>query len=132
MFIMLEVNNQTNPLALRINCFDYINPRKMFKLTVLYPKTSEDNFDLDYYINSHTVLVKRLLEPEGLVKVEIEEGMAGGAPGSDAAYTIICGLFFPDPETLEKALEKHGFECISDISNFTSVVPLMQVSRVLE
>ena len=102
----------------------------MFKLTVLYPKSAADNFDLDYYINSHTPLVKNLLGPEGLIKVEVEEGIAGGAPGTDATYTIICGIFFPDSETLEKAMDKHAFELISDVSNFTSVIPAMQVSKV--
>ena len=103
----------------------------MFKITVLYPKSAADNFDLDYYINTHTPLLKNLLGPEGMIKVELEEGIAGGAPGSDATYTIICGIFFPDPETLEKAMEIHGLELLSDIPNFTSVVPTMQVSRVI-
>ena len=103
----------------------------MFKLTVLYPKSAADNFDLEYYINTHTPLLKDLLGPEGLIKVEIEEGIAGGAPGTDATYTVICGIFFPDPETMEKAMDKHGFELMSDIPNFTSVVPAMQVSKVL-
>ena len=103
----------------------------MFKINVLYPKSAEDNFDLDYYINTHTPLLKELLGPEGLIKVEIEEGIAGGTPGSDPTYTVLCGIFFPDPETLEAALEKHAMELLSDIPNFTSVVPTMQVSRVL-
>ena len=102
----------------------------MFKLTVLYPNSAEDNFDMDYYINTHTPLVKELLGPEGLIKVEIEEGVAGGSPGTSADFIVICGIFFPDPELLEQALEKHAMELLSDIPNFTSVVPVMQVSKV--
>jgi hypothetical protein len=37
----------------------------MFKITVLYPKTATDSFDMDYYLNTHTPMVKTLLEPEG-------------------------------------------------------------------
>ena len=103
----------------------------MFKISVLYPKSAADDFDLDYYINTHTPLIKTLLAPEGLVKVEVEEGVAGGAPGTAPTYTIICGIFFPDAESLESALEKHAMDLLSDIPNFTSVVPTMQVSRVL-
>ncbi|CAG5002218.1 hypothetical protein DYBT9275_02841 [Dyadobacter sp. CECT 9275] len=103
----------------------------MVKLTVLYPNSAEDNFDMDYYINTHTPLVKALLGPEGLIKVEVEEGVAGGSPGTSASYTVICGIFFPDPEKLESALEQHGMELLSDIPNFTSVVPVMQISKVL-
>ena len=103
----------------------------MFKVTVLYPKDPTDNFDLDYYLNTHTPLVNQLLGPEGLVKVEIEEGVAGGAPGTDPGYLIICGLFFPDLETLENAMGKHAMDLIGDIPNFTSVVPEMQISHIL-
>jgi len=103
----------------------------MFKVTVLYPKSATDDFDLDYYVNNHTPLIKKLLGPEGLVKVEIEEGIEGGAPGTDATYAIICGIFFPDSETLESAFEKHAMDLLSDILNFTSVIPILQISRVL-
>jgi uncharacterized protein (TIGR02118 family) len=103
----------------------------MFKVSVLYPKTATDVFDLDYYLNTHTPLVKTLLGPEGMIKVEIEEGVAGGMPGSDATYAIICGIFFPDLESLENAMAQHGMELISDVPNFTGVIPEMQVSRVL-
>ena len=104
----------------------------MFKVTVLYPKDATDHFDLDYYLNTHTPLVHDLLGPEGLLKVEIEEGVAGGAPGTDAAYTIVCGIFFPDMESLENAMSKHAMDLLGDIPNFTSVVPEMQLSRVLQ
>lgn len=102
----------------------------MFKITVLYPKSAADHFDLEYYLNTHTPLIKTLLGPEGMLKVEVEEGIAGAAPGTDATYTIICGIFFPDPDMLEKAMDNHGMELISDIPNFTSVIPAMQVSKV--
>lgn len=103
----------------------------MFKITVLYPKSEGDNFDLDYYVNTHTPLLKSLWEPEGLIKVEIEQGVAGGAPGTDAAFVIICGIFFPDLETLQNAMDKNGMDLISDIPNFTGVIPELQISQVL-
>ncbi len=103
----------------------------MFKVTVLYPKDVTDNFDLDYFLNTHTPLLHQLLASDGLIKVEIEEGVAGGAPGTDPGYIIICGLFFPDLDTLENAMGKHAMDLIGDIPNFTGVVPEMQVSHIL-
>jgi uncharacterized protein (TIGR02118 family) len=103
----------------------------MFKVSVLYPAVADDQFDMDYYLNTHTGLVKSLLEPEGLIKADIEEGVAGNAPGTPPDYKVICGLFFPSIELLQTALEKHGMELMMDIPNFTGVVPTLQISKVL-
>jgi len=102
----------------------------MYKITVLYPKTAEDDFNLAYYMDAHTPLVKKLLEPYGLVKVDIEVGIAGPAPGSEPPFALICGIYFNDIESLQKALETEGAELIADIPNFTSIIPDLQISRV--
>lgn len=102
----------------------------MFKVTVLYPKTVEDDFNLAYYLDVHTPLVKDLLGPFGLVKVDIEVGISGPAPGSEPAFSVICGIYFPDLASLQQGLEAEGASLIADIPNFTSVAPEMQFSRV--
>jgi uncharacterized protein (TIGR02118 family) len=66
-----------------------------------------------------------------MLKIEIEEGVAGGTPGTDATFSIICGLFFPDLESLENAMSTHAMDLIGDIPNFTGVIPEIQVSKVL-
>ncbi|MDQ6480932.1 EthD family reductase [Dyadobacter sp. LHD-138] len=102
----------------------------MFKVTVIYPHAAEDDFNVAYYLDVHTPLVKELLGPFGLVKVDVEIGVSGPAPGSEPPYKVICGIFFPDLQSLQDGLATEGGTLIGDIPNFTSVVPEMQISQV--
>lgn len=102
----------------------------MFKVTVLYPRAAEDDFNLAYYLDVHTPMVKELLGPWGLLKVDVEVGISGAAPGSEPAYALICGIHFSDLQSLQAGLDAEGPTLISDIPNFTSVTPVMQFSRV--
>lgn len=97
----------------------------MMIISVLYPVTSGDTFDMDYYLNSHVPLVKRLLEPMGLRETRILSA------GSDAAYPVIAELSFDDLDSLNAALAAHGPETQADIPNFTDVTPIIQISEVM-
>ena len=101
----------------------------MFSVTVLYPKTDTSRFDMDYYLNQHTPLVRERLTPVGLTGIDLKESIAGGAPGTVQAYTMITQLNFGSLEDLQHALATHGPELIGDIPNFTDVQPQMQISR---
>ncbi|MBO0933352.1 EthD family reductase [Fibrella aquatilis] len=101
----------------------------MFSVTVLYPNTANSQFDMDYYLNKHTPLVHERLRPMGLTGVDLKEGIAGGAPGTPQAYTMITQLNFDSMEELQNALATHGPELIGDIPNFTNVQPQMQISQ---
>ena len=101
----------------------------MFSATVLYPKTAESHFDLAYYLDSHTPLVREVLTPEGLLSVDLRTGLAGAAPDTLPAYAMICNLNFGTLEEIQNALAKHGPELLADIPNFTDVVPEIQISE---
>ncbi len=101
----------------------------MISLTVLYPNTTGTRFDMDYYLSTHTPLVKERLTPIGLIGVDLETGMAGGAPDTPPAFTMIARLNFATPNDLQAALAAHGPELIGDILNFTDVEPIMQISQ---
>jgi uncharacterized protein (TIGR02118 family) len=103
----------------------------MISLTVLYPKTAESHFDMDYYLHTHTPLVRERLTPVGLTGVNLQAGMAGAAPDSPPVYAMICQLQFTTVDEMETALATHGPELIGDIPNFTNVEPLMQVSQAV-
>lgn len=103
----------------------------MISLTVLYPKTADSHFDMDYYLNIHTPLVRERLTPVGLTGVDLQAGMAGAAPDSPAVYAMICQLQFTTVEELQAALAVHGPELTGDIPNFTNVQPMMQVSQAV-
>ena len=102
----------------------------MIRVTVLYPKTSESKFNLDYYLNKHTPMVIDRLMPLGLVRLEVDEGVGGLTPDQPPAYAIIAYLVFENIEALQKGLDAHGAEIMSDIANYTNVQPQIQINRI--
>ena len=101
----------------------------MISLTALYLKTADSWFDMDYYVNTHTPLVRERLTPAGLVSIDLEAGLAGGTADSPPAYAMIGRLNFASLDELQNALSNHGPELMGDIPNFTNVQPLMQISQ---
>jgi hypothetical protein len=53
----------------------------MVRLAVMYPKTADSTFDLDYYLTKHMPLARERLSTSGLTATHIDEGLGGGAPG---------------------------------------------------
>jgi len=102
----------------------------MFVITVLYPLTPGTAFDLDYYINSHLPLVRRLFEPMGQRDMRMHKGLSNGGPG-EPAFGVIAELFFDDMECLTAALVAHGAETQADIPNFTDSTPIVQISEAV-
>jgi uncharacterized protein (TIGR02118 family) len=103
----------------------------MFRATVLYPKTDESHFDMDYYLNKHVPLLLEKLTGMGLVRVEIDKGIGGAAPGQPPPYAVIFDMVFESIEALQKGLGAHGEALMKDTPNFTNVEPLVQISRVV-
>lgn len=101
----------------------------MIRLSVLYPRKAGARFDMAYYCDSHTPLVRRLLGP-ALKGVSVEQGMAGIEPGSPAPFVAIVGLLFDSLESLQAATAPHIGQLLADVSNFTDIEPVMQVSEV--
>ncbi|WP_020605918.1 EthD family reductase [Spirosoma spitsbergense] len=101
----------------------------MISLTVLYPNPADRQFDMDYYLNIHTPLVKERLTPLGLTSVDLRIGKAGSTPDSPPDYIMIGQLNFSSVDELQNALATHGPELIGDIANFTDVQPTMQISQ---
>ncbi len=103
----------------------------MIRVTVLYPKTSDSTFDMAYYLNTHTPMVKERLTPLGMVRIEVDQGMAGLAPGQPPTYEIIAYLVFESIEDLQKGLATHGAEITGDIANFTNTQPQIQINQII-
>lgn len=102
----------------------------MIIVSVLYPKTTESRFDVDYYLRTHIPLVRSRWSAMGLQKVDLLQGASsldGGAP----TYEVMGQLTFESQESLEKALTQYGNEILSDIPNFTNVQPIIQTGKVL-
>lgn len=104
----------------------------MIRVSVMYPNTPGSRFDWDYYLGKHLDLSSRLLSSRGLVRTEIDRGVAGLPPGTPAPYHAVGHLFFPTLEDMESALAATAAEFIADERNYTSVRSVVQISEVVE
>jgi uncharacterized protein (TIGR02118 family) len=99
----------------------------MIKVGVFYPQSKK--FDWEYYLNKHTPMLHKLMGPP-LKKVEIEKGIAGGAPGTPATYQTVCNLHFESVEAFQAAFAPHAGEIMGDIANYTDAQPVVQIGEV--
>ena len=101
----------------------------MIRVTVSYPNTPGARFDLDYYLSKHLPMVEAKLKGRGLTGWTIDQGLSGGAPGSEAEFLIQGYLHFESVEAFEAALASEGAEIMADIPNYTDIQPQFQVSE---
>ena len=92
----------------------------MVKVSVMYPKSDDATFDMDYYKTKHMEIVDRTMKP---TKWEIDSGM-------DGPYIAIGHLYFDSTDALAAAMGEGG-EAMADVPNFTNAQAAMQVSQVI-
>ena len=101
----------------------------MIKVSVLYPKKPDAKFDMDYYCKDHIGLVKSKLGT-ACKKVEVDEGIAGAAPGSEPAYFAMGHMLFDSVESFQAAFGPHAETIMADIPKYTDVEPIVVISNV--
>jgi uncharacterized protein (TIGR02118 family) len=101
----------------------------MITVTVLYKNSASIKFNMNYYLDTHIPLVKKLLGA-ALKDVLVQHGIGGGAPGSLPEYAVIAVLRFDSMEAFQKVFPPHAPAIMSDIANFTNVEPTIQFSDV--
>ena len=104
----------------------------MIRLSVMYPATPESHFNWEYYLGPHLELASRLLSSRGLVRTEIDRGLAGLPPGTPPPYHAVGHLFFRTLAELKSALEATSAEFIADERNYTDAPSIVQISEVVE
>jgi len=97
----------------------------------MYPGGAGTRFDIDYYAGKHMSLVRERWSGMGLVKTEVDRGVAGGAPGSPAPYVAVGHVYFDSLDSLQKATKAHGRELFADVPNFTDITPQVQISEIV-
>ena len=104
----------------------------MIRVTVLFPKTSDSHFDMDYYLTNHVPMTKAILQSAGFnVEAQVDEGLGSVVPGEPAPYAAIGYLLFEKMEDLQNGLATHGAEIMADIPNFTNVQPQIQIGNIV-
>ena len=103
----------------------------MIRVTVLYTSGDGKKFDHDYYVNRHMQLVQQRLKSFGLVRTEVDKGVAGGGPGAPAPYVAIGHVYFNTVADFQKGMGQHGKEIMGDVPNYTDIQPQIQISEII-
>ncbi len=104
----------------------------MIKVSVLYPNEQGKTFDMDYYLNTHIPMVHRLLDPMGLVRSEVEQGVSSADPSAPAPFAATGHLIFNSVEEVHGGFATHGREIMSDIPNYTQISPQIQIAEIMK
>jgi uncharacterized protein (TIGR02118 family) len=103
----------------------------MIRISVMYPRGEGKTFDLGYYTQKHMTLVRDRIGKLGLVRCEVDRGLAGGAPGAPAPFTCVGHLYFNSLPEFQAAMKAHGQELFADVPNFTNIQPQVQISEIV-
>ena len=101
----------------------------MVIVSVLYPNEEGKKFDMDYYCNKHVPMVRQLLG-SSCTNAAVQEGIAGGTPGSKATYIAMGHLYFDKVEDFVSSFTPHANTIMGDIPNYTDTTPIIQISEV--
>jgi uncharacterized protein (TIGR02118 family) len=101
----------------------------MISVNVLYRQTDSTKFNMNYYLDTHIPLVRKLLGP-ALKGVLVQQGIAGAAPGAPPDFAVITVLRFESMESFQAAFAPHAPTVMADIVNFTNVEPSVQYCDV--
>ena len=101
----------------------------MIKVSVMYPHSADYKFDMTYYLGSHMPMVRQKLGA-ALKGAAVDEGVAGGLPGSPPKYVAICHLLFESVDAFQLAFSIQGASILADIPNYTDIQPALQISEV--
>jgi len=101
----------------------------MIKVSVLYPNDEGNHFDMDYYIHKHVAMIQQTLG-QALLKVEIDEGISGGAPDSRTPFVAAVHMYFESTSAFYAAFGPHAASFMADVPNYTNLKPVTQISNL--
>jgi uncharacterized protein (TIGR02118 family) len=102
----------------------------MIKVSVMYPNTPGARFDHSYYRDTHMPLVKARMGAS-CKHYTVDKGLGGGVPGTPAVYVAMCHIFCDSVESFQAGFGPHAQEIMADISNYTDLAPVIQISEVV-
>lgn len=101
----------------------------MIKVTVMYPNSSDANFDLEYYCNTHLPMVEELLG-DTLKGSNVDFGLAGGSPDEMAPFIAIGHLVFNSVDSFQNTFGPNAEKILADLPNYTNIQPQIQISEI--
>ncbi|MEO8853173.1 MAG: EthD family reductase [Ginsengibacter sp.] len=101
----------------------------MIKVSVFYSNEEGKTFDINYYCNKHMPIVRQFLSGS-CINAAVEQGIAGGTPGSKATYIAMGHFYFDAVDDFISSFTPHANTIMGDIPNFTNITPVIQISEV--
>ncbi len=101
----------------------------MIRISAVYANEPDSRFDAEYYRDRHEPFARSLLEPHGLQGLRTTLGEAA-LDGSAPPFWAISELVFASREAFDSAMSRCGEALFADIPNYTTVIPVLQVSRL--
>ena len=101
----------------------------MIKVSVLYPNGEGKKFDMQYYIEKHMPMVQGKIG-DACKKADVDQGLSGAEPGSQAIYIAMSQLYFDSVEAFQNSFGPHAGEIMADIPSYTNTQPVIQISEV--
>lgn len=105
--------------------------RGLIKISVMYPFSEGNTFNMEYYETKHMPMVAGFLG-ENLVKYTIEKGMASGIPNQPLPYMAIGTFYVKNLEAYQAAIAPNRDAIRADFANYTNVAPTILVSEVVK
>jgi uncharacterized protein (TIGR02118 family) len=96
----------------------------------MYGHIEGARFDHEYYRDVHMPLVQKLLG-SACSYYTVDRGLAGGSPGSAPHFIAMCHIYSPTLEDFNRAMQPNAREILADVSNFTELTPVLQISDVV-
>lgn len=94
----------------------------MISVHIMYPKTEDSSFDMDYYCATHMPMLADALG-------DACEGW-GASKMAAGAWEAIGWCNVSSQEALDAALAEHGGAIMADVANYTNVAPQMVVGEI--
>lgn len=102
----------------------------MIKVSVCYPDTEGEKFDMDYYCNTHAKLVSDTLG-DALKGASYDRGLAGSAPRLPAICVAMANLYFDSIEAFGRAFDEAAPTFMADLQNLSTIEPVVRISDVM-
>jgi uncharacterized protein (TIGR02118 family) len=103
----------------------------MIRVSVLYLQKEGAHFDHDYYARKHIPFVRETLGPFGMVRAEVDKGIAGG-PDEPPLFVAAAHLIFESLDQFQEAFASVGDQLMADVPNYTDIAPQVQFSEMVD
>lgn len=103
----------------------------MISVIMMYPRTSDSQFNWDYFLNNHIPRIREIFKDLGLQRIDLHTGVASAMPGQPPPYMCICEIMLDNIEGFQRGFMQEGAWIMGDIHNYSTVQPLVQISNIV-